>query len=337
MSEAFRKKTIIIFNLNRHQDLLNLSEYIYSQLEPHSKSIQARVVVSQNNYDGLIVNYTMVKTITQLIQLIFSYQPTLIYITGPSKLSFFALCIQKIIFNRDAVTHLHRFDYKSYMISAGLALRVYNYLVTCLSKFCIVHSEKIAARHDNYLYAPLPFHAKRDNRPGTFIKSGLNILFFGRIDRNKGLIRVLELAKLLPSAKFFVFGEIVDSKQRHIVDKIRQLPNCIVKADRVLDADIPEMFNGKDVVIMPYFDGTQSGVPNLSASYGVPVLSTPFGDILATIKEHKCGLCQEYTPDGWVRVLRSTNWKSLSTQISIDTVSIDSKYQEILEVLVDNR
>lgn len=327
---------VLILNLNRHYDLLNLAEYVERQINLQSSKSSAKVLVSQRKYDGVRVNHIFANTIGGLLKILYTERPSWIYITGPSRLAFIALFVQKILLRKNTITHLHRFDYHSYTKVRGLALRLYNALVTRISDFCIVHSESVASRHKKYIYAPLPFHIKRLGTNKRRKETGLNILFFGRIDRNKGLVRVQKLAKLMPKANFFVFGEIVDESQNRIIEDLRDFANCSVSSERVLEAEIPRIFEGKDVIILPYFDGTQSGIPNLSAVYGVPVLSTPFGEISVTIDANRCGIYHEYCEKKWPEILTSTNWALLSEQICIDTNSVDKSYAQIFENSIDH-
>ena len=335
-SRIEHKEIILILNLNRHSDLYNLAKYVEALINSQSKRARAKILVSQQNYDSVQVNDIFVSKISMLMRVMRKKRPSWIYITGPSLFSFIALCIQKLLFRKNAVTHLHRFDYYSFPIVKGLAMWLYNALVTQISDFCVVHSESVAARHKNYLYALLPFHARRGNIKKQNKKSELNILFFGRIDKNKGLVRVLELAKLMPTANFFIYGEIVDKTQIKVIQKLRELSNCTVSSKRVQETDIPNAFSGKDVVLLPYFDGTQSGIPNLSSVYGVPVLSTPFGEISTIIDSNKCGIYHEYSALKWSQILSSTNWQVLSEQICIDSNAVHRSYVKVLESFTDH-
>lgn len=330
------KVTVLIINLNRHYDLLNLAEYVEHLINSRSKRGKAKILVSQKSYDGVQVNYMFTDTISGLVRVIFKERPLWIYITGPSRLGFIALCLQKLIRHKNAITHLHRFDYNSYTRTRSLSLKLYNALVTRISNYCVVHSESVASYNKKYVYAPLPFHVKRAKVEGKANRSALNVLFFGRIDRNKGLIRVLELAKLMPTVNFFIFGELVDKTQSEIVESLRDLCNCTVSLERVLEAELPHIFSGKDVVLLPYFDGTQSGIPNLSAVYGVPVLSTPFGDIAVTIDANRCGIYREYSAIEWTRILTMTDWAVLGKNITIDTSAVERIYVKFLERSIDH-
>lgn len=335
-SSTKQKVDVLVINLNRHYDLLNLAEYVEGIVNLRSKTLQAKILVSQKSYDGVQVKHLCASRVNELVRTMFKEQPSWIYITGPSRLALIALCLHKILFRKQAITHLHRFDYNSYSRMKSVTLKLYNAVVTHLSDYCVVHSESVASISPKYLYAPLPFHVKRGNVKKIDKTSDLNVLFFGRIDRNKGLIRVLELAKLMPTTNFFVFGEVVDENQNEIVESLQDLSNCKVSAKRVLEAELPDIFADKDVVLLPYFDGTQSGIPNLSAVYGVPVLSTPFGDVAVTIDANRCGIYNEYSASEWSRILKSTDWSDLSDKIIVDTRAVDQSYVKILENYIDH-
>ena len=59
----------------------------------------------------------------ELFSVLMEEEPDLIYLTGPSRNTLFALIIQKIFRRKKTVIHLHRFDYNSYSKIRGLTLK----------------------------------------------------------------------------------------------------------------------------------------------------------------------------------------------------------------------
>ena len=104
----------------------------------------------------------------------------------------------------------------------------------------------------------------------------------------------------------------------------------------VAEKDLAKMFQNKDVVLMPYTDGTQSGIPNLAASYKVPVLSTDFGDVRGVIEQNKCGICLDYHLETWRNVLLETDWNKIKGSMSIKYKEVDAGYNKLLGYLYDN-
>lgn len=326
-------KNIIFLNLTRHPDLLNISEYLFGISKKKGWFSESSIVTCLRQYDGRAINYRVINNVRGLFVYLYKASPDWVYVTGPSLLGLFALSFQRFVFRKMSCVHLHRFDYNSYGRIRGLFLRCYNYFVTSISTLCIVHSEAHASINRKYHYAPLPFYNAKKKSTNSETRGNLKILFFGRIDSYKGVERVLELAKVMEDAQFFVYGEIVDRRLLKVVSKLRSLPNCHVFASRVRDDQLPEVFADKDVLLLPYYDGTQSGVPNLAASYGVPVLATNFGSVKDVIAETNCGICLDFSLMSWQQILRSTDWLSASANINIDHGAIESAYANILQKL----
>ena len=137
-------------NLNRHSDLLNLGEYVANVFKNFDQGFQVKVITSQKSYDGSNVQHQVVNNLIELFSVLMEEEPDLIYLTGPSRNTLFALIIQKIFRRKKTVIHLHRFDYNSYSKIRGLTLKIYNWICTKLSNYCVVHSKEVVSYNQVY-------------------------------------------------------------------------------------------------------------------------------------------------------------------------------------------
>lgn len=88
---------------------------------------------------------------------------------------------------------------------------------------------------------------------------GKNVLFFGRMNRYKGIEYLLELVKRTPDIQYVVAGKADDSV-KETIDALKKLPN--VKLDEgVIPYDkMHDYFYNARCTILPYETATQSGV-----------------------------------------------------------------------------
>lgn len=325
---------ILILNYSRHSDLLHMSYYIKDCFESELPNSKVKIVASQRLYDNVQIKCDLAESTWHLLKLLITEKPDLLYITAPSITSFTSIVYQSIFTRKKLVVHLHRFDYSSYSFLKSIILFSYNKIVTRLSTFCIVHAKDLALKNKKYKYAIIPIYKKPQafsTTTNNFYKK--NILFFGRIDRNKGLERIYELAVNMKDCFFHIYGELIDSSLSHVLKKISNMSNCLVVSRRINEEELFSIFSNKDFVILPYTDGTQSGVPTLSASYGVPVLTTDFGDVCSTINFFRCGICRPYDLEEWQNIIRFTNWGVLRNKISINEIEIRKTYNDIISNL----
>lgn len=103
-----------------------------------------------------------------------------------------------------------------------------------------------------------------------------DFLFFGRIERYKGMELLLEafdkVCAVRPNVKLHVAGSgryhcraLEEAHDPRITKTIRYIP----------DRKLADIFLGAKVVVLPYTSATQSGVAYLGAVYGTNVVSTP--------------------------------------------------------------
>ncbi|MCV2360218.1 glycosyltransferase family 4 protein [Paucibacter sp. TC2R-5] len=118
-------------------------------------------------------------------------------------------------------------------------------------------------------------------------------LFFGRIHAYKGLKYFVEAIKLLRLEGLSVVGVIAGRGS----DLVPNMPaiNEVPEAFRVMNRYISEeevrvIFAHTTAAVLPYLDGTQSGVAAMALGYGRPVIATRVGSIPELVRAGVNGL-----------------------------------------------
>lgn len=124
-------------------------------------------------------------------------------------------------------------------------------------------------------------------------------LFFGQIAPYKGLEYLIsafsEVAKGDRSYRLIIAGKVKkghadywDEIQRKIAAS--EIPNQIFeRIEHIPDKETEMYFKAADVLIVPYTQIAQSGVPFLAYSFGLPVIATDVGSLREDIIEGKTG------------------------------------------------
>jgi glycosyltransferase involved in cell wall biosynthesis len=112
------------------------------------------------------------------------------------------------------------------------------------------------------------------------VAGGPRFLLFGRMRAYKGLDLLRDAWPLLrachPKAELLVVGE---GDAEALAPGLSALPGVRVEARWLAEADIPPLIAAADTVVLPYREGSQSGVVSLAHALGVPVVVTPVGGL----------------------------------------------------------
>lgn len=118
------------------------------------------------------------------------------------------------------------------------------------------------------------------------------LLFFGRINRYKGLGHLLDAVDLLGKRKMpfrlVIAGagpELAVWRQRIIDHPLIELREGFVPSE-----EVAALFRRSQVVVLPYTDGTQSGVAALGLNYGKAMIATTVGSLSEMVRHEHNGL-----------------------------------------------
>lgn len=111
-------------------------------------------------------------------------------------------------------------------------------------------------------------------------------LFFGNLEERKGLGPFMAAAELDRgrTTLFLAAGQdfLTSQAPKELRDALRghrTVPGLRLDVGRVSHRDVQKYFRASDVVVLPYLEGSTSGVLKLALAFGVPVLATDVGDI----------------------------------------------------------
>jgi glycosyltransferase involved in cell wall biosynthesis len=118
------------------------------------------------------------------------------------------------------------------------------------------------------------------------------LLFFGRIHAYKGLGYFIAAVNILAERGLPVQGVIAGkgTDLDNYRDAISNSPLFDVRDRFIPLSEMDELFKRANAVVLPYTDGTQSGVAALGLGYGRPIIATRVGSIPDLVRDGVNGL-----------------------------------------------
>lgn len=118
------------------------------------------------------------------------------------------------------------------------------------------------------------------------------LLFFGRLHKYKGLSYFVNAVIALRNKGYPVIGVVAGRGSDLEPNRIRmEESGCFEILNRYIANDeIPGLFLGSFAVILPYVDGTQSGVAAMALGFSRPVVASSVGSIPELVREGENGL-----------------------------------------------
>lgn len=136
--------------------------------------------------------------------------------------------------------------------------------------------------YDYFLRWQRPEHAEK---PGT-------VLFFGRINAYKGLGVLLDAWERVvaecPHARLVIAGQGYDLPNHR--ERILRDPQCVLIDRFVSSQEVAQMFTEASIVVLPYVEGTQSGVVSVALAFGKPAVVTSVGSLPEMVEDGVSGL-----------------------------------------------
>jgi glycosyltransferase involved in cell wall biosynthesis len=123
-----------------------------------------------------------------------------------------------------------------------------------------------------------------------------NVLFFGRIDKYKGLEYLIEaepiLRSFVPGVSIVVAGAAMSHSgyYRNLVGSTSSVSLRLGYQDR---DSVERLFRWADVVVLPYIEASQSGVLQIATAFSVPPVVTKVGGLADVIRDRVNGLLVE--------------------------------------------
>jgi glycosyltransferase involved in cell wall biosynthesis len=135
-----------------------------------------------------------------------------------------------------------------------------------------------------------PGRQEARQRIGGLGEKDFVVLFFGQVDERKGIAELLDVAEQLGAdspVKFLISGAtkfaLANDQLRERFQRARTWPNCRIVDKRIPFDEVEHHFAAADAVVLPYLEGTTSGVLKLAMAFGKPVVATDVGDMPETV------------------------------------------------------
>ena len=179
-------------------------------------------------------------------------------------------------------------------------LRLYRHLMRRATHAAIAHGTILAGALENECpwlvgkvqaipHGPLGLTKAADatNMPGE-----MRLLFFGRIHKYKGLGNFVGAVTSLRRAGIPVVGVVAGTGSDLDLHREQMInAGCFEILDKYIPAhEVPKLFQQARIVVLPYTDGTQSGVAALALGHGRPVVATAVGSIPELVRHGINGL-----------------------------------------------
>jgi glycosyltransferase involved in cell wall biosynthesis len=143
---------------------------------------------------------------------------------------------------------------------------------------------KIIIPHGNYLDVYPNTEKLNDARKKLNLQEKEFVfLFFGNIQKYKGIIPLLDAYKIISSednARLMIAGTLVEIELRNPVEELLVSNKIKFFPTRVEDRDIQIYFNASDIVVLPFKSITTSGSAILALSFGKAVIVPNIGDLM---------------------------------------------------------
>lgn len=138
-------------------------------------------------------------------------------------------------------------------------------------------------------YSALARREKLVRRPedGT-----VRAMMFGRIFAYKGLEQLIRAEALLkdtlPNLRVTIAGRGDDPwGSRQLMGRTERYD---IRRGYIPDVEVAQLFLDSDFIVLPYIEASQSGVLNLAAAFGKPVIVTDVGELRACVEPNGLGL-----------------------------------------------
>jgi len=117
-----------------------------------------------------------------------------------------------------------------------------------------------------------------------------NILFFGRITSYKGIEYLIQAGKLIeehiPDVTITIAGEGDFAKYKTLIEGNDRFILC----NRFIqDEEVAEFFQKASLVVLPYIDGSQSGIISIAYAFRKPVVATDVGNFSEMVENGETG------------------------------------------------
>lgn len=109
-------------------------------------------------------------------------------------------------------------------------------------------------------------------------------IFFGHLQTRKGIFELIDVARLLKKSGsplvFLIAGSpiLTNIEFSYLKNVCKELSNVVLFQEHVAFEDVEIFFTAADIVLLPYQEGTTSGVLKIALAFKLPVIASAVGD-----------------------------------------------------------
>lgn len=175
-----------------------------------------------------------------------------------------------------------------------------NYVVVLTKSFIPIVHQEYAIPENRILYSSHGKLGAYKEQQSTecpdeklrYADDKVNFMFFGRIEKYKGLGYLLEaykeVRKIYDNCTLTIIGSGDFSEYENTA---KELSDVHVVNRYIADEEVGWCFTGNNLVtVLPYTDATQSGVIPIALEYGVPILATNTGGLMEQLYNGEIGV-----------------------------------------------
>lgn len=193
------------------------------------------------------------------------------------------------------------------------------------------------------IFIPLGAYSYNSNTVGRVINcdNPIHLLFFGRIEKYKGLGLTIKVHQQLVRQGYETFLDIYGSGDLSEYQEIIKNDRTIGIINRwIFDNEVENIFSKSDIVLLTYIEASQSGVVEIAANMGVPVVATPVGGLKEQVNQLECGIISESLDidaicSACIRIINDTELYQKLSQNGIEASQKDNSWGTIIEGLLD--
>lgn len=237
---------------------------------------------------------------------------------------YYRMCGRRIVFTAHNVNAAARDGRDTFLnrLSLKMQYRLSDHIFVHTQKMCSELETAFAVPGDKISVIPFginntapttaltPLDAKR--RLGLHPSKRV-ALFFGQIAPYKGAEYLVAASSALlaqdPEFVVVIAGKVKKGAEDYWQQLAARLPvsdRVITHIGHVPDADVEVYFKAADVLVLPYAEIFQSGVPFLSYAFGLPVVATDVGSLREDVIDNVTGLiCRPRDPDALADALKT--------------------------------
>ncbi len=277
---------------------LLIGSYIFNENYYKDSKVKIILIDSQKSYPKMLIKLLNPLTYHKLLGIINKEKPDVIHLTLEDLISGVLFCFLKLKGNKLVLTEHDPELHSGEKLLVKIHLSFTKYLFRHFADKIIVHGKKLK---EILIQKGVPENKVKVIPHGEFSyytrwsdkiqESKDTILFFGRIQEYKGLEYLIEavpfIVSSIPNLKVIIAGEgDFDKYDKMIVDK----KYFEIHNRYILDNEVAGFFQRANVVVLPYKDGTQSGVVPIAYSFKKPVIVTKVGSIEEVVDDGLTGL-----------------------------------------------